>query len=765
MQSKKIDIIIPIYNAFDYVKACIQSLIHTDPGFYNYTIYLINDCSTDTNIKILIDEVAKKEKNFVSIHNESNLGFVGTCNKGILLSDQNDVLLLNSDTEVTKNWLLKLYKAAYSLKNVATVSPFTNSGAGILNIPDFYKNNSIPVRHSLESWSRTVEEVSLKDYIRTYTNVGYCFYIRRDAIKKIGLLDYETFGKGNGEEVDFCLRARRAGFVNLIATDTFIQHEGNSVSFKELEKTEKNNSKKLLVEKHTKIIENRYPEFRLWLDYILTFNPWIPYHRLFFFFAEFYSKKKRILHFVNNISNINYGGTENIVNQITNKLNDYDHFLVKIESSHFIIKNVETKQIFYIPLGQKLDIFKLRNLKLLKNLETVLKILNPNLVIFHSIRFLPTNFYNVFLKIKIPYYIYFHDFSSIYPPYWNLGVFDNNLDLKSNILNLAKNQQEKTYYNTRLEDINLVFNYATKVVAPSEYVFRLLKNFYSSNNLFYVENGIAINKTNFFTIFNDSEDINIFWLGNFSIVKGANLFLEIIDKFITNNFYTKKKLKFHIFGFIVDDTLKNIVNHSKYKDKLTIHDGYKNDELFNLLKDMHICILPFSNEETYSLVLSELINLNKYIIACDKGVVGERLKKYGLGILFNSNNFVSEVLEHILAITKSLYEKEIQRVKKVHSNHIENTIEKIKSFIKHDIKSKDENSMCKDKKISWFRYVSLVYTLDFFPALVNQTNFVKKLKIRIFLFILRFKNLYKLLKFFKDVMKSRIKLNKILGLF
>ncbi len=55
-------------------------------------------------------------------------------------------------------------------------------------------------------------------------------YIRRAALADVGLFDVEAFGRGYGEENDFCLRASARGWRHLLACDTFVYHEG-SVSF------------------------------------------------------------------------------------------------------------------------------------------------------------------------------------------------------------------------------------------------------------------------------------------------------------------------------------------------------------------------------------------------------------------------------------------------------------------------------------------------------------------------------------------------------
>ena len=65
-----------------------------------------------------------KDKKIVVLDNEKNMGFVRTVNKGMKYS-KNDVILLNSDTEVTANWIEKIQNCAYSSQYIATVTPLT----------------------------------------------------------------------------------------------------------------------------------------------------------------------------------------------------------------------------------------------------------------------------------------------------------------------------------------------------------------------------------------------------------------------------------------------------------------------------------------------------------------------------------------------------------------------------------------------------------------------------------------------------------------
>ena len=220
------DIIIPIYNAFQYLADCINSVIrHTD--LQKHTLLLINDKSTDPKVLPLLESVVAQHKglNIHLINNPQNMGFVRTVNTGMQYSEH-DVVLLNSDTEVTERWLDKIQHCAYSKPCVATVTPLSNN-ATLASVPDFLIENTLPEEANLDEYAQIVEKCSMKLYPEIPTANGFCMYIKREAIKLIGLFDAQQFGKGYGEENDFCYRCLQAGFRHLLCDDTYIYHKGS----------------------------------------------------------------------------------------------------------------------------------------------------------------------------------------------------------------------------------------------------------------------------------------------------------------------------------------------------------------------------------------------------------------------------------------------------------------------------------------------------------------------------------------------------------
>lgn len=206
------------------LEPCIESVLkHTD--FRKAHLILIDDKSLDERVLPLLENLAEKNKDKITlIANDENLGFVGTTNKGMKLS-KNDVVLLNSDTEVPKGWLDKLMKCAESDKKIATVTPLSNN-ASLASVPLFNQENQFPDGYTFEKMAKLVEECSMHLYPEIPSGHGFCLYIKREALDKVGYFDEEAFGKGYGEENDFCFRCLKKGYKHILCDDVYVFHKG-----------------------------------------------------------------------------------------------------------------------------------------------------------------------------------------------------------------------------------------------------------------------------------------------------------------------------------------------------------------------------------------------------------------------------------------------------------------------------------------------------------------------------------------------------------
>jgi GT2 family glycosyltransferase len=180
---------------------------------------------------------------------EEPLGFLRSANRA-MRSSSRDVVLLNSDTQVTAGWLGRLRDAAYSHPKIATVTPFSNN-ATICSLPRFLAENAIPAGHTIDSFGELVTRVSRREYPRLPTGVGFCLYVKRSVLDELGLFD-EAFGLGYGEEVDLCFRAARRGYVHVLDDATFVYHEGSRSFGRRREQRQRRGER---------MMRERYPEY------------------------------------------------------------------------------------------------------------------------------------------------------------------------------------------------------------------------------------------------------------------------------------------------------------------------------------------------------------------------------------------------------------------------------------------------------------------------------------------------------------------------
>lgn len=224
-----VDIIVPVYKGLEETRACLESVWASEPS-HAYRLIVINDASPEAALTEWLRE-ASKARPMVLLENEQNLGFVGTVNRGMAYSHNADVVLLNSDAEVANDWLDRLIKAAYlpTTRPAASVTPFSNN-ATICSYPRFCEDNLLIEGYTLPELDQLFAQTNAGQTVEIPTGIGFCMYIRREALDAVGLFDEDNFGKGYGEENDFCMRTLKAGWCHLHALDVFAWHKG-SVSF------------------------------------------------------------------------------------------------------------------------------------------------------------------------------------------------------------------------------------------------------------------------------------------------------------------------------------------------------------------------------------------------------------------------------------------------------------------------------------------------------------------------------------------------------
>jgi O-antigen biosynthesis protein len=225
----EIDVVVPIYRGLEETANCLYSAMSSRLATKTpFAVIAIDDCGPEPELAELLDYLAGLGV-FSLLRNASNLGFVGTVNRGMSLHADRDVVLLNSDTEVYGDWLDRLRASAYAQPSIGTATPFSNN-ASICSYPYFCRAFGSALELPFDALDSLAADVNHGMVVEIPTAVGFCMYIRRDCLDEVGLFDVEKFGRGYGEENDFCCRLIAKGWRNVLATDVFVRHFGG-VSF------------------------------------------------------------------------------------------------------------------------------------------------------------------------------------------------------------------------------------------------------------------------------------------------------------------------------------------------------------------------------------------------------------------------------------------------------------------------------------------------------------------------------------------------------
>lgn len=405
--TRPVDIVVPVYNGYDDLLLCVASLKkHTD--LVRNRVILIDDLSPDERIRPFLEETAKTP-GFAVIFNEQNMGFSANVNKGLSYSDR-DTILLNSDTIVTEGWASKLQRCAYRSKRIATVTPLSNA-ATLASVPEFLKDNQIPEGFSVDEYAELVERTSLRRYPRITVSIGFCMYVKQEAYEAVGNFDAATFGRGYGEENDFCNRCGMLGYIHVLCDDTFIYHKGTA-SFDTEEK-------KKLSQDHDRILRKRYPEQMKENDRYCAENPDQEIRDNLKLYTKLANGKRNLLYFLHldfqGIAKNHIGGTQLHVRDLAAGAGkDFNVFVLARDGGNLrltIYPCGTQEQIFLkFPIGKKEAFPVFHDEKMAEVLRTILTVFDIDLVHVHHTEGLTLDIFELCRDLRIPVIGTLHDY-------------------------------------------------------------------------------------------------------------------------------------------------------------------------------------------------------------------------------------------------------------------------------------------------------------------------------------------------------------------
>ncbi|MEY4767763.1 MAG: hypothetical protein RL637_402, partial [Pseudomonadota bacterium] len=604
-----VDIIIPVYKGYAETVRCLYTLLIAKSDI-QFEVIVIDDASTEKALVDLLKELANLNLFTLLVHSH-NLGFVGTVNHGMLLHSERDVLLLNSDTEVYDYWLDRLYFAAKSDSRIASVTPLSNN-ATICSYPHFLHDNPYPLELTYAELDQLAAIMNRGQKVEAPTAVGFCMYINRNCLKQLGYFDETAFGKGYGEENDFCQRAIESGWKNIIAADVFVRHWG-AVSFQ--------GERAKRVNEALKVLQKRYPSYQQQVQQFIHHDP-----------LKIYREQLdwgRLIRWCQsqNILIINHnrgGGSERCVQETIAEIN-------KIGQGVFLMrplgKNSSQVQLLH-PRIQSLRNLPALDLTQPHFLIQALKELRISQIQIHGLVDFVAHSSDILLEIaeqlNIDVEVMIHDYKPICP---RINLIDHkgyycgepNEDECNRCLKERGSPFEVNDIRHWRQMRGRLLARATKVSVPNEDVAIRLQRYFpdisfsiSPHDSLHLENICILPPK--LTV---AEKLRIVVIGAIGEMKGYSILMSCA--------YEAKKrqlpLEFILMGYSLDDEcLKKagVLITGRYND-------YEAEEKLVQLNG-HVVWLPSLWPETYSYTLSIALMAKKPVFAFDLGAIAQRLR-------------------------------------------------------------------------------------------------------------------------------------------
>lgn len=617
---RKCDVIIPVYNAYDCVKSCVESVMkNTD--FRYARLILIDDRSTDPRIVPLLKGYAKEyAEKVIFLGNKKNLGFVGTVNKGMKYSE-NDVLLLNSDTEVPDGWLERLQECAYSGEMIATATPISNN-ATLASVPKIFERNRLPDGYDLERMNAVVRKYSMDLRPEIPTAHGFCMYIKRELLRKVGFFDEKTFGRGYGEENDFCFRCMRMGYRHVLCDDVYVLHK-ESQSFLDAK------------EDHQKNLMKKHPDFTALLHEWCMQGGISIIGKNISLGLGVEEARPNVLIIIHNFASFG-GGTElHVLDLIRILRKKYNFHVLSFEDGLYKVRSFFKETDVTTAVYQKpMDLSR-------RKLETDLapgelysngyaKILQDVLfkykICFVHVHHMYQHYFDIIDVCKengLKYAVSLHDVY-LYFPIANRVTDEVNSRIESPVdLKAWRGACAKLMKN------------AEYVIAPSEETRKKYRKIYRNQDITVVRHGIDLEK-NFFERTKRGKVKNIAFVGGIGLQKGSEILerlLPVLEK--------RGGIKIHLFGA----TTAQVNNSRIFVD----HGVYDRKELPILLNDAKIdLVCNFSLIfETYAYVVDEVAACGVPVLIFDFGASAERVKNNDLGWTMEYTDNVEKIADKI----------------------------------------------------------------------------------------------------------------------
>lgn len=217
-------VILPVHDALAHLRPCLARLrAHTD---LPWRLVLVEDGSTDPDLRPFLEAWVAAEPRAELVLHDAPRGFAGAVNAGMARLEGWDgpVVLLNSDVTLPDGWASRLVAPLLADGTVASVTPLSNAGE-LVGAP------LACCDVALRDGEADAVDAALRPVARARdlpvlpTGTGFCMALAPAWRRAVPRFD-ESFGRGYGEEVDWCQKTRALGGRHVVQTGLFVGHEG-----------------------------------------------------------------------------------------------------------------------------------------------------------------------------------------------------------------------------------------------------------------------------------------------------------------------------------------------------------------------------------------------------------------------------------------------------------------------------------------------------------------------------------------------------------
>ena len=176
-------------------------------------LIVIDNGSSDGTGEYLTSIKGTETVKILLVLNSENKGFAGGMNQGLELTDAPYVCFANNDLIFTKGWLEEVISVFESNKKIGILNPNSNNlGAHPENLG------------KIDVFAGELQNKFKGVFAEMPFCVGFCMFIRREVIDKVGGLSAE-FSPVFFEDTDYSLKALKAGYLIGVAKGSYVWHK------------------------------------------------------------------------------------------------------------------------------------------------------------------------------------------------------------------------------------------------------------------------------------------------------------------------------------------------------------------------------------------------------------------------------------------------------------------------------------------------------------------------------------------------------------